>query len=77
MGWEWAVYFLIALFVVVAMAPKPQSQPPAGLKDIQAPIAEEGAEIAVLFGTREMKGPNVIWYGDFESVPVQKKGGKK
>ena len=53
------------------------SQPPAGLGDIQAPTAEEGREIPVLFGTRDVKGPNVVWYGDFAAVAVKKKGGKK
>ncbi len=30
-----------------------------------------------LFGERDLKGPNVVWYGDFRSVPIKKKGGKK
>lgn len=77
MIWWYVAAFFVALVVAVALAPKPQSQPPAGLGDIKAPTAEEGREIAVLFGTRLMEGPNVVWYGDFQAVPVQKKGGKK
>lgn len=59
------------------MQPKPQSQKAAGIGDIQAPTAEEGREIAVLFGTREMSGPNIVWYGDLRVVAIKKKGGKK
>lgn len=59
------------------MMPKPQSQPPAGLGDIKAPTAEEGREIPVLFGTRDLRAPNVVWYGDLKTVAIKKKGGKK
>lgn len=77
MAWIAAIIFVVALVVAVAMMPKPQSQPPAGLGDIQAPTAEEGREIPVLFGTRDIAGPNVVWYGDFKAVAIRKKGGKK
>lgn len=77
MAWIAAIIFVVALVVAVAMMPKPQSQPPAGLGDIQAPTAEEGREIPVLFGTRDIAGPNVVWYGDFNAVAIRKKGGKK
>lgn len=73
MGWEYIIYIIIALIVVsMLLAPKPQNEPPAGLDKIQAPTAEEGLEIGVLFGTRELKGPNVVWYGDLDATPVKK-----
>lgn len=75
--WWYIVVFVVALVVAYAAAPKPQSQPPAGLGDINAPTAEDGREIPVLFGTRELKGPNVVWFGHLRTVAVKKKGGKK
>ncbi|MDX9698653.1 MAG: hypothetical protein RBT55_03685 [Rhodocyclaceae bacterium] len=75
--WWYIAVFIVALVVSYAMAPKPQSQPPAGLGDVKAPTAEEGREIPVLFGTRDLEGPNVVWYGDFRAVAIRKKGGKK
>lgn len=77
MAWIFAVVFIAALVVSYSMVPKPQSQPPAGLGDFQVPTAEEGREIPVLFGTRDITGPNVVWYGDLRTVAVKKKGGKK
>lgn len=77
MAWIAAIIFVVALVVAVAMMPKPQSQPPAGLGDIKAPTAEEGREIPVLFGTRDIEGPNVVWYGHLRTVAIKKKGGKK
>lgn len=75
--WFYAVVWTVALVAAYVMMPKPQSQPPAGIGDVKAPTAEEGREIAVLFGTRDIAGPNVVWYGDFKSKAVKKKGGKK
>lgn len=76
------MWFLVALFVgslllSFALAPKPQTQKPAGLSEITAPVAEEGIEIPVLFGTRDISGPNVVWYGHLKTVAIKSKGGKK
>jgi hypothetical protein len=73
MIWWYIATFVVALVVASALAPKPQTQAPAGFGDVQVPTAQEGREIPVLFGTRCMRGPNVCWYGDFETIPVQKR----
>lgn len=75
--WWYIAVFIVSLVVSYAMMPKPQSQPPAGLGDINVPTAEEGREIPVLFGTRVLYGPNVVWYGDLRTEAIRKKGGKK
>lgn len=77
MVWPYVIAFVVALVVSIAMTPKPQSQPPAGLGDFKVPTAEEGREIPVVFGTRDIQGPNVVWYGHLKTVAVKKKGGKK
>lgn len=76
------VWFVVAVFAAVfvvsyVMMPKPETRPPAGLSEIQAPTAEVGREIPVLFGRRKLEGPNVVWYGHLRTVAVKKKGGKK
>lgn len=77
MSWVQVALWVVSLVVSYALAPKPQSRPPAGLGDFQVPTAEAGREIPVLFGTRDIKGPNVVWYGHLRSVAVKKSGGKK
>ena len=77
MVWWYIVVFVVALVAGYALQPKPQTQPPAGLNEIQTPTAEEGREIPVLFGTRMCKGANVVWYGDLATKAVKSKGGKK
>jgi hypothetical protein len=76
MWWMIAV-FVVSLAVAFAFQPKPQSTPPPGLNELNVPTAEEGREIPVLFGTRDLLAPNVVWYGDLQLVPIKKKGGKK
>lgn len=44
---------------------------PATVRDFDAPIAVDGKEIPVLFGTREITHPNVVWYGDLKTVPIR------
>jgi hypothetical protein len=77
MAWVYAIVFIASLVLSYALMPKPQTQPPAGLGDIKAPTAEEGREIPVLFGTRDIESPNVVWYGHLRTVAIKKKGGKK
>lgn len=75
--WAYIAVLVVAVIASYALRPKPESTPPAGVSDIEAPTAEEGREIPVLFGTRDIKGPNVIWWGHLRTVAVKKKGGKK
>lgn len=79
MGWAYFVAWIVLSVVAYVLTPKPkiENQPPAGLGDIKAPTAEEGREIPVLFGTRDLEAPNVVWYGDLRTMAIRKKGGKK
>ncbi|APL99214.1 MAG: hypothetical protein EAS51_12380 [Microbacteriaceae bacterium] len=77
MVWWYVAVFVAALVVSYALTPKPQNQKPAAFEDLQLPTAEEGREIPVVFGTRDIKSSNVVWYGDLRTVAVKKKGGKK
>lgn len=79
MGWQ-AVAYVVAMVAAVvlsyALAPRPsqptqQGRPPAGLDEIDFPTAEAGRDIPVVFGTRWIKGPNVVWYGDLRTSPIQ------
>jgi len=77
MAWIYVIIFVVALIAAYAMMPKPQSAPPPGINEVKAATAEEGREIPVLFGTRNIASPNIVWYGHFKTTPVKKKGGKK
>lgn len=75
--WWYLAAFVVSFVIAFALIPKPQSAPPPGIGEIKAPTAKEGGNIPVLFGTRWMKGPNVVWTGHKRAVAIKKKGGKK
>lgn len=77
MVWWYIIIFVVGLVLAVSMIPKAQSVKPAGLGDFTAPTAEEGREIPVLFGTRVIEGPNIVWYGALRVEPIKKKAGGK
>lgn len=63
--------FLISLAVGLAIniiayliMPKPKKPKPTAAKDMEAPTAEAGRPIPVVFGTITVKGLNILWYGD-------------
>lgn len=39
--------------------------------------ASAGGEIPVLFGSREITGQNIVWWGDTKTKAIKKSGGKK
>jgi hypothetical protein len=77
MAWPlWVAYIILAV-AMVAMSPKPQNTKPPALSDLKAPTADDGREIPVLFGTRVLSAPNVVWYGHMKTKAVKASGGKK
>ena len=47
---------------------------------LDVPVAESGKAIPVLFGTRVVNQPNVVWYGDVKTTEIRQSsgsGGKK
>lgn len=68
---------IVSAVIQAALAPKPPTPKAATLADVDAPIAEDGAEIPVIFGTVWLRGPNILWYGDMGTKAIKTKGGKK
>ena len=47
-------------------------------QQLEMPTVEEGKNIPVLFGSRMIKNPQIVWWGDVHIVKVPApKGGKK
>jgi hypothetical protein len=66
--WEIIIYAIVLVLTVVLM-PKvggADAQKPASLADIDAPTAEPGRPIPVVFGLVLLKSANVVWYGDLD-----------
>ena len=53
----------------------PKEPPP---QELEVPSTEIGTPLGVLFGTRRITNPHVVWYGDLKIVKVKAEaGGKK
>jgi hypothetical protein len=64
------VAFVVSLVINViayVLMPKPKGPKPDEVKEMDAPVAERGKPVPVVFGTVWIKEANVLWYGDKET----------
>lgn len=76
MSWVYVAVIAVSAVVSYVLAPKPPKQKPPSFEDFEFPTAEEGRPIPVVFGTVQVTGPNVVWYGDLGYKSVKTKNGK-
>lgn len=80
-----ALPFLASLLIGVGLMvlgymlmPKPKQPKPPSLDDFEAPTAEAGRPIPAVFGSIEVTGVNLLWWGDKSmDTRTKKSGGKK
>ena len=60
------IIIVVALVAGYLLAPRPNANINPG--QVEAPTAEEGRPIPVLFGSRVIRGPNLVWYGNSAAV---------
>jgi hypothetical protein len=73
--------FLLLAIVIVGMIgmmllmpkPKVENARPETLDKLNFPTASEGSPLPLILGKVRHRGPNTLWYGDFESVAIKKK----
>ena len=53
--------------IAYLLAPKPKAAKPDAARDFEAPTAEAGRPVPVIFGDVTIKGANVLWYGDIRT----------
>lgn len=69
----WVLLFWIATSLVVELIrPKPtfEDARPAKLGDFQFPTATEGRCLPLIWGTVQIKGPNLVWYGNYRKGAI-------
>lgn len=78
MGWDTAIYLLIASIVIsVVLAPKVQVPPPPAFDEFDFPQADEGTPQAVFFGDCWTEDWTVLTVGNYIAAPIPAGGGKK
>lgn len=78
MGWDTAIYLMIASFVIsAALAPKVQAPQPEAFSEIDFPTADEGTPQAVIFGDCWSDDWTVLTVGMYSTQPIPPADGKK
>lgn len=78
MGIEFAIYALVASFVIsAALMPKQQQPQPAAFGEFDFPQADEGTAQAVIFGDCWSSDWTVLAVGNYRSTAIKSSGGKK
>jgi len=76
----WLVLTAISIAASYFLRPKTKldnEMQPATIDQFDFPTAEEGRSIGVLFGTRWISGPNVVWYGHLRTEAIHDKSNPK
>ena len=75
MIWLTLTLFAISFFLSYLLTPKPdvENARAGTLDDLGFPKADEGTPLALVFGKQRLKGPHVLWYGDFVASAQKKK----
>jgi len=77
MTWGWALFYIAVAVYAISTIPTPETQPPATIDELNVPTVSASKEIPILFGSKTIKSPNIVWYGDLKATAIRGKGGKK
>ncbi|WP_374415256.1 phage tail protein [Ectopseudomonas oleovorans] len=72
MNWILGILVLVGLIYLARQIPKTEGAKASGIEDFNFPSAAE-RPIQVVFGTRKISGPNVLWYGDLKTTEITEK----
>lgn len=73
--WFALIWLVVSVVLSELLRPKPnlENAKPAGLGDFQFPTATEGRVVPILWGTIQIKGSNVAWWGDLVQEAIREK----
>jgi hypothetical protein len=73
--WVTLLWYIGATIVTELLRPKPnlENARPAGLGDFNFPTSQEGRVIPVGWGTFVQAGPNLVWFGDLQTIAITEK----
>lgn len=79
--WGWIVAQIVIAVISYVLRPKPP-QPIQAIAAVSLdhPEPQEGQSIYVVFGTRDIKSTNLVWYGNMSTEAIKRStggGGKK
>lgn len=74
----WQIVAYVGLMVLsYLLRPKTAAQVAPTPGDVEGTTVDASSDAPVLFGTREIRKTNCVWYGDVGTTPIQSCGGSK
>jgi hypothetical protein len=73
--WFALILFVVSFVATALLAPKPniENAKAAKLGDFRFPRSKEGEPVPLFWGRVRLRGPNTLWYGNLQSIPITKK----
>lgn len=75
--WAIALIFLVVSYVISSFLIKRPNITPTSQEDFEFAQTEEGTPEMVVFGDGWTSGQQVLWYGNYRTIKIKSKGGKK
>lgn len=73
--WSLLLTWVVSFVITELLRPSPdlENAKPAALGDFQVPTATEGRAVPLIWGRVNLKGPNVVWFGDYRTKKITEK----
>lgn len=75
--WAIAVIFLVVAYVIQSFLIRMPKVTPTSQEQFDFAQVEEGTPEMVVFGDGWTKGQHVLYYGNYRTIKIKSKGGKK
>ena len=72
-----ALLLLVVRYVIQSFLVKRPAVKPTALEDWDFPQSDDGTPQTVFFGDCWTESPQVLWYGNYRTIKIKAKGGKK
>ena len=75
----WGIVIWVVLTVISMILSANQKTPHTKITpgEVGGTVVDSSSNVPVLFGTRLIDTPNLVWYGDTDTSKVETCGGKK
>lgn len=75
--WPQVILLAASYLISYALQPKPENARPAAFEDFDFPLADEGTEMAAVFGQVWTSSWQVLTVGNYRTSAIKSKGSKK
>ncbi len=75
--WNLVLNYIVSAAISYLLTPRPKVENAVAATQAEVPVAKEGGNIGVIFGTVWIKDPTVVDYDELVAEPIRKSQPKK